>query len=48
MALPATAIAQERKGFWGSFGLGTGSIGVSAEDAVEHNVFVVTLSIKFN
>lgn len=34
IALPATAIAQERKGFWGSFGLGTGSIGVSAEDAV--------------
>ena len=34
VALPSTAEAQERKGFWGSFGLGAGSIGVSAEDAV--------------
>ena len=31
IALPSTAAAQERKGFWGSFGLGQGSIGVSAQ-----------------
>ena len=31
MALPSTAAAQERKGFWGSFGLGQGSVGVSAQ-----------------
>ena len=34
ISLPSTAGAQERKGFWGSFGLGPASIGVSAEDAV--------------
>jgi hypothetical protein len=33
MALPSTATAQERKGFWFSFGLGKGSIGISAADA---------------
>lgn len=33
IALPSTASAQERKGFWGSFGLGQGSVGVSAETA---------------
>jgi hypothetical protein len=30
-AMPSTASAQERKGFWGNFGLGQGSIGVSAQ-----------------
>jgi hypothetical protein len=33
IALPSTASAQERKGFWGSLGLGAGSIAVSAETA---------------
>jgi len=34
IALPSSAAAQERKGFWASFGIGAGSIGLSAEDAV--------------
>jgi len=33
ITLPSTATAQERKGFWASFGLGQGSVGVSAETA---------------
>jgi Tol biopolymer transport system component len=38
------AAAQERKGFWGSFGLGPGSVGISVSSDTPPNPFVRTLA----